>query len=160
MTFRTAGICMPFLMATLVSSSRLHPQDSVEMLTDIVISVQEYVRSGCVFFLCPTTSGKFLLFSSLLRTSHRFWLLLVFHKLHTQTPLIRVQFKVDSLSASVQFSWILKIQQKYRNLMSNVMNKNTSLAFSRLCNLCSSRLSMFKYTHRSIWFRTLCELNV
>lgn len=68
MAFATVCVSMTFMMAGLVSPSRDEPQLPVETLADIVISVQQYVRSGCVFFLCPATSGKFPTFFLLIET--------------------------------------------------------------------------------------------
>jgi hypothetical protein len=47
------------MMATLACSASDEAQLTVDTFANIVVSVQQYVISGCVFFLCPATAGKF-----------------------------------------------------------------------------------------------------
>jgi len=58
MAFANICISMAFILVTLASSSRGGFKLSVDTLADIVLAVKEHVRSGCLFFLCPESSGK------------------------------------------------------------------------------------------------------
>jgi hypothetical protein len=59
MAFTPVGMSVAFMLVTLGSSSRDEPTFPLETLPDIVVSVQLYVRSGCVYFLRPDIVGKF-----------------------------------------------------------------------------------------------------
>lgn len=59
MAFTTICMSVVFMLVTLGYSSRDEYPFSVDTLPDIVVSVQQYVRSGCVFILRPGMMGKF-----------------------------------------------------------------------------------------------------
>jgi hypothetical protein len=59
MALTLVGLSLAFMVATLGSPSRDISTSSVETLTEIVVSVQQYVRAGCVFLLLPGLAGKF-----------------------------------------------------------------------------------------------------
>ena len=59
MALLSVGISVALVLATLVPASGDSTQLSQETRVKVVLSVQQYVRAGCVFILQPGAAGEF-----------------------------------------------------------------------------------------------------